>query len=375
MKVCQWLMTVAIFAVPAATSMGQAPVITSFQGNGLLSWTNANQSNTLYRVEWAAQADGPWYRNLDNIGSIDSRSATGFTVSVPMFYRVVLSTNRLPVDMKWIDEGDVQIGDLGIEEPVHTARVSGFWIDTKEVSITLWHKVRSWSITNGYSYSAFPPSTPTNSRLPVQTVNWFDAVKWCNARSEMEGLEPVYRYIPTGFVFFATYKTGEINLSNSWVNMDATGYRLPTEAEWEKAARGGRQGWLFPWARNTVTHNDAAYYSTNIHSYDVSQTSGNNPDLPVGVGVFPGGSFPANGYGLYDMAGNAWEWCWDWWQTPYSGNYTTNPLGPPTGTFRVMRGGGTGYYIPHALPCAARGQQQPNLANQGVGFRTVRRGW
>lgn len=374
MKTRIGMMTAAFYGFLVATSMGQNPVITSVQGNGQLSWTNAVNSNALYRVEWAAHAGGPWYRNFDNIGSLDGGSATGFTVSVPMFYRVVMSTNRPPVDMKWIDEGDIQIGDPGIAEPVHTTRVSGFWIDTKEVTVTLWHKVHAWSLTNGYSYSAWAPSTPTNSGKPILNVNWYDAVKWCNARSEMEGLEPVYRYIPTGFVFLAIFRTGEINISNSWVNWDANGYRLPTEAEWEKAARGGRQGWLFPWARNTITHDDAAYYSTNHHSYDVSLTSGHHPEAPTG-GVLPVGSFPANGFGLFDMAGNVWEWCWDWWQEPYSGLYTTNPPGPLTGTFRVMRGGGTGHFIPHALPCAARGQQQPGLANQGVGFRTVRRGW
>lgn len=88
-------------------SMGQGPVITSFQGNGQLSWTNAVNSNALYRVEWAAQAGGPRQRNFDNIGSLDGLNATGFTVAVPMFHRVVMATKQPPVGMVWIDGGDV----------------------------------------------------------------------------------------------------------------------------------------------------------------------------------------------------------------------------------------------------------------------------
>ena len=80
-----WLLAgvMALVWMLTMESMGQAPVITSFQGNGQLSWTNAVNSNALYRVEWAAQAGGPWYRTFDNIGTLDGHSATGFTVAVP----------------------------------------------------------------------------------------------------------------------------------------------------------------------------------------------------------------------------------------------------------------------------------------------------
>lgn len=100
-------MLLGISGLTAMASMGQGPVITSFQGNGQLSWTNAVNSNALYRVEWAAQAGGPRQRNFDNIGSLDGLNATGFTVAVPMFHRVVMATKQPPVGMVWIDGGDV----------------------------------------------------------------------------------------------------------------------------------------------------------------------------------------------------------------------------------------------------------------------------
>jgi formylglycine-generating enzyme required for sulfatase activity len=347
--------------------MGQGPVITSFQGNGQLSWTNVVNSNALYRVEWAAQADGPWQRNFDNIGSMDGRSATAFTVSVPMFYRLVMATNPPPTGMVWIDGGDVELGQTGIETPVHTNFISGFWMDENEVTYGKWKEVYSWAITNGYTFDN-AGSGKTNNH-PVQTVNWYDCVKWCNARSQKEGLTPCYYIDP---IYFNLYKTGDMDISNAWVNWSANGYRLPTDAEWEKAARGGRQRRLFPWGGDTIQHARANYNAaTNLFGYDTSPTQGHHPDFQTEWPyTSPVGCFPGNGYGLHDMAGNVFEWCWDW-SAGYSASYQTDPRGPVSGTQRVVRGGSWNYYAFNAR-CAYRAGGDPDFEIEDRGFRCAR---
>ena len=372
MKVARW-MTIAVSGLFATTSIGQGPAITAFQGNGQLSWMNAVNSNALYRVEWAAQAGGPWYRNFDNIGSLDGRSATGFTVSVPMFYRVVMATNQPPVGMVWIEGGDVELGQTGIAEPVHTNFISGFWMDATEVTKAQWDDVANWAATNGYDITVGDGLGKTNNH-PVDTVSWYEAVKWCNARSQMEGLTPVYAMDP---IFFDIYKTGNVNISNAWVNWSADGYRLPTEAEWEKAARGGRQGRLFPWGGDTIQHTRANYYAnTNNYAYDTSLTHAHHPNYQTGGMPYTGavGSFPANGYGLHDMAGNLWEWCWDWYSSGYYGSSPgSDPRGPTNGTFRVLRGGSwdfQAYYARVAFRSYANPEDE--YKNAGLGFRCAK---
>lgn len=373
MKTRLWMMTAAISGFLVTSSTGQGPVITSFQGNGQLSWTNALNSNALYRVEWAAQAGGPWYRNFDNIGSLDGRGATGFTVAVPMFYRVVMTTNQPPVGMVWIEGGDVELGQTGIEIPVHTNFISGFWMDATEVTKAQWDHVAAWAATNGYDITVADGLGKTNNH-PVHTVTWYEAVKWCNARSQQEGLTPCYAMDPT---FFDIYKTGTVSISNAWVNWSANGYRLPTEAEWEKAARGGRQERLFPWGGDTIQHTRANYYAdTNSYSYDTSLTQGFHPNYRAGGWPYTSavGSFPANGYGLHDMAGNVNEWCWDWYGD-YAASYQTDPHGPATGqygAYRVLRGGSWSDNASNARCANRHDDAAPVNENVSIGFRCAR---
>ena len=374
-KICMIFVVTARFLV--TTSMGQGAVITSFQGNGQLSWTNALNSNALYRVEWSAQAEGPWFRTFDNIGSLDGRSAAGFTVTVPMFYRVVMATNQPPVGMMWIDDGDVELGQTGIAEPVHVNFISGFWMDATEVTKAQWDDVAGWAATNGYDIKVDVGWNIPNNH-PVCLVSWYDAVKWCNARSQKEGLTACYAIDP---IFFNIYKTGNVSISNSWVNWSANGYRLPTEAEWEKAARGGRQGRLFPWGGDTIQHTRANYNAdTNIYSYDTSLTQGYHPDYqttgdyPFIMFTSPVGCFPANGYGLHDMAGNVREWCWDL-NGDYAATYVIDPHGPTTGqngADRILRGG-SWFHGAESARVANRFDLPPGGSVLNTGFRCVKK--
>lgn len=368
MKAQVWMMVSSIVGMLATRSMGQAPEITLFERNGQLSWTNAVNTNVLYRVEWSSQAGGPWHSfTYQPINTIDAHSNTTFLVSVPMFYRVVMMTNEPLQGMVWIDGGDVELGQTFgqtvIAGPVHTNFISGFWIDEMEVTKAKWDEVYNWAITNGYIFDNAGSGKMGNH--PVQTVNWYDCVKWCNARSQKERLTPCYS---TNGV---TYLIGDN--SNVVCNWSANGYRLPTEAEWEKAARGGRQRRLFPWGGDTIQHARANYFAdTNSYWFDTSPTPSNHPTYNDGFTPYtsPVGSFDANGYGLHDMAGNVCEWCWDWYGA-YSESYQTDPRGPTSGLSRIRRGGAWDRTADYSL-CAGRSNFGPGSRNQYIGFRCAR---
>ena len=239
--------------------------------------------------------------------------------------------------------GDTFSEGSSAELPLHTVYVSAFYMDTNLVTYTLWTNVYQWGTSLGYSF--YYAGLGKAADHPVQTIDWYECVKWCNARSEKEGLTPCY-YDEAGLT--TIYKTGPGTPYPKWT---ANGYRLPTEAEWEKAARGGVSGHRFPWVdADTINWSRANYWvyrtaDTNYFAYDVNPTSGFNPAWTSGGYPYttPVGTFSANGYGLYDMAGNVWEWCWDWYDGAYySSSPGTDPHGPASGSGRVDRGGGWG---------------------------------
>jgi formylglycine-generating enzyme required for sulfatase activity len=252
-------------------------------------------------------------------------------------------------------------GDTDADAPPITVTVSPFYIQQTETTKAQWDEVRTWGLSNGYADLAAGAGKAANH--PVQTVSWWDVIKWCNARSQKEGLTPCYT------VSGAVMKTGT---TAPTVNWSANGYRLPTEAEWEKAARGGVSGKRFPWGTDTISHSQANYYASTTYSYyDVSgSVNSYHPTYATGSGPYtsPVGSFAANGYGLHDMAGNVKEWCWAWW-TYVDG--ATDPRDAVSGTFRVLRGGG---FEDNAFNCriSNRGSGLPTISRSSIGFRVAR---
>jgi formylglycine-generating enzyme required for sulfatase activity len=277
-----------------------------------------------------------------------------------------------PVDQVVIPAGTFQMGDTfqegaSHEWPVREITLSAFSIDRHHVSKALWDQVREWALANGYVIANRGRGKADDH--PVHTLNWYDAVKWCNARSEMEGLVPVYYTSPA---HTTVYRTGQFDIPNDWVKWNANGYRLPTEAEWEKAARGGVAGNRFPWG-DRISHEQANYWAGVEAPYDASHPAGFHPTFATGVQphTSPVQAFPPNGYGLHDMAGNLHQWCWDWWSESYDKTLPqTDPRGPTWGETRVIRGGG---WHSSATDCRSASRYgNPMVRGFSIGFRTVR---
>lgn len=228
------------------------------------------------------------------------------------------------------------------ERPRHSVLLNDeFWVGRFPVTQILW-----WHVTG----QCLNPNVGVYR--PVETVNWFDCLVFCNLLSEKDGLEPVY----TGL---NGYQIGQecnaltgLDLADSiTANHQASGYRLLTEAEWEYAARAG-EGRLY------------------AGSDDASLVAWGKED---GIrGVQPVAQKKANAFGLYDMSGNVWEWCWDWSQRPYTVQSVRSPQGPTQGGFRTYRGG-SWKSRPRAMRTSGRFAIDPTKRSlYGVGFRIGR---
>ena len=245
------------------------------------------------------------------------------------------------------------------ELPPHPVTLGAFQISQHELTKALWDEVRTWAASHGYT--DLPAGKGKAPGHPVHSIDWHAVVKWCNARSEKENLTPCYT------VAGEIYRIGNNAPDCDW---SATGYRLPTEAEWEMAARGGLSGKRFPWG-DTISHNEANLRNEGAEPYQTG-TTGDHPAYSAGTEPYtaPVGSFAADPSGLSDMAGNVWEWCWDWYG-PYPASDLTDPRGAATGTLRVYRGGS---WRSHAGDCraAARYYSYPGGTYDYVGFRLAR---
>jgi formylglycine-generating enzyme required for sulfatase activity len=186
-------------------------------------------------------------------------------------------------------------------------------------------------------------------------VTWYDAIEFCNKLSEREGLASVYTI--TGRTPAAGYPITGATVTPNW---STNGYRLPTEAQWEYACRAG----------TTTPFSTGNNITTSQANYDGNYPYTNNAKGEYRQRTTPVGSFAANVWGLYDMHGNVWEWCWDWYGT-YETGTQTDPKGAVSGNNRVRRGG-SWYDDGQYLRWAFRDGILPSSAGHYLGFRLVR---
>ena len=255
----------------------------------------------------------------------------------------------LGVEMVRISSGTFTMGSSDGEDwnaiPPHQVTLSkGFSMGKYEVTQGQYQEVTG---QNPSSFSGSPASGETQTRRPVEGVTWYDAVEFCNKLSQQEGLAPAYTI--TDRSPSSGYPITSATVTANW---DANGYRIPTEAEWEYACRAG----------TTTTW---SFGSTESHAADYAWYESNSSNMTHEVGR----KLP-NAWGLYDMHGNVWEWCWDWYGE-YSSGAQTDPHGAVSGTFRVPRGG-SWFNSAHNLHSAGRSYFIPDFGNYRFGFRLVR---
>ncbi|MFH0922276.1 MAG: formylglycine-generating enzyme family protein [Fibrobacterota bacterium] len=246
----------------------------------------------------------------------------------------------LKIKMALIEPAAFTMGSLtgqDDEKPVHTVTLSPFYMDTTEVTQKQFYDVLGFK----------PSRSPEVWTLPVESVTWYDAVLYCNALSKLQGMDTVYSYGRKDGLAGKNC-TG---LDNLTLHYSRLGFRLPTEAEWEYACRAGAATDYFWGDDNSLARTFAIY-------------GGGYTAMPYNAA-----SRAPNALGLYDMAGNVWEWCNDWYG-PYSQDSAQDPKGSVAGATRVIRGGSWQDNVVD-LRSAHRGVGQPGWATSMVGFRTV----
>ncbi|MBL8029373.1 MAG: SUMF1/EgtB/PvdO family nonheme iron enzyme [Fibrobacteres bacterium] len=238
--------------------------------------------------------------------------------------------------MKYIPGGTFLMGDSEYGSPVHVVTVSSFYMDSTEVTQAEFRRLMGLELS-------------PNSSSPAERLSWFDAVLYCNARSKFEGKDTVYAYSSVS----GSREYGYNDLTDITIHFDRKGYRLPTEAEWEYAYRGGTTT-LFYWS-NTWDQSESNKYCWNRNNASTAQ--------PV-AGKLP------NAFGLYDMAGNVYEWCNDWYGD-YDSTAQLDPFGPLTGSERVMRGGFWVHTFSIYFQAGHRCSVEPDFKINPYGFRVV----
>jgi len=234
--------------------------------------------------------------------------------------------------------------DRKSDEIQRQVTVSAFWMGKYEVTQKEYQKIMGHN-----------PSYFKGDNLPVESVTWFDAVEYCNKRSQKEELTPVYTI--TGRIPATGYPITGATVTANW---NANGYRLPTEAEWEYACRAG----------TTTPFNTGNNITTSQANYNGNYPYNNNAIGEYREKITPVGNFPANAWGLHDMHGNVLEWCWDWYGD-YAIGAQTDPRGAASGSYRVVRDGGWFNFGQH-LRSAGRIYGNPSNWYYGIGFRVVR---
>lgn len=256
---------------------------------------------------------------------------------------------QVPENFVLIKGGSFQMGSPDSEawrsadETQHSVTVSDFYMSKYELTQKEYEEITGDN-----------PSNFKGDNLPLENISWLDAVAYCNARSEKDGLTPVYT----------------IDGQNVSWDRSANGYRLPTEAEWEYACRAGTATPFY--MENSPSAEDANYYGH--YPYEIEDNYFSQGNLEIKPGEYrqttvPVDSFSENPYGLYNMHGNVSEWVWDYYGE-YPTDEQTDPAGPTSGTLRVYRGGGWNDFAKN-MRSAYRATLEQNKGSFNLGIRLV----
>lgn len=248
-------------------------------------------------------------------------------------------------NMVYIPEGSFFMGSQFIdrseyERPRHEVSLYPFLIGATEVTQALWQEVTGSN-----------PSVRTAANQPVTNVSWYEVLEFCNALSLKEGLTPCYK-INKSFPDANNVSEHDSLRYSVTCNWSATGYRLPSEAEWEYAARCADSANRLQYSGSNKI-NEVAWYDLNSEKK-----------------AWEVGKKKANEFELYDMSGNVFEWCWDWWGV-YGSESADFPTGAASGMYRIIRGGS---WMSAAELCisTSRGGNSPHASSKDIGFRLVR---
>lgn len=271
-----------------------------------------------------------------------------------------LTIGKAPITLyaQWKPDGMVKIPAKGSifkmgsdageidEKPVHQVTFTeNFWMDTTEVTQGQYRTLMT-ATYSGYTSPLWNSTYGSGDNYPVYYVTWYDAVLYCNARTKATGsIDTVYKYTSI------SGKPGDsCVLEGLAIDLSKKGFRLPTEAQWEYACRAGDTATYY-WGNLSTEAGNNAWYSGNSSSTN-----------PIALKQ-------KNGYGLYDMNGNVWEWCNDW-DGSYSSDFQVDPVGPSIGEERISRGGSSGSLVTY-LRSAYRGADPPVQAREYDGFRVT----
>jgi len=265
--------------------------------------------------------------------------------------------SEIDIEMIYVPGGGFQMGNPNApsnssERPAHTVTLTGFYMGKYEVTQGQYKAVMG-KLPENISYSG------KGDNYPMSHIRWNDALVFCNKLSMMKGLTPAYRISGStnpstwGDPPTSAYDSSYLAWNAVEIVSGSTGYRLPTEAQWEYAAKGGNGSpgnYTYAGSNNA---DDVAWYASNS-----------------GYTTHPVGTKAPNGLGLYDMSGNESEFCWDWFGA-YPSEAQTDPMGPSSGSYRVTRGGSVTSTSAEGVRCVSRSNQMPHL-QYDIGFRLAR---